>query len=190
VSAFSMVYLVGARHWDPVAAGRLLFVAQLLGAAGRIGSGIWSDRVGSRLTPMRQLAVASAAVMLALALGDRLHAAWVVGVLIVGAVITVADNGLGFTSVAEIAGRSWAGRAMGVQNTAQNIAATLTPPLLGGLISTHGYALGFLLAALFPVLAVGLTPVADEHRHRAGEAGPATDAGPGATAAAPVSVPE
>jgi sugar phosphate permease len=164
VSGFSMVYLVGVRHWDPSAAGRVLFVAQLLGALGRIGSGIWSDRVASRLRPMRQLAVASAAIMAAAALGDRYSSSWVVLVLVLGAVITVADNGLAFTSVAEIAGSSWAGRALGAQNTAQNIAATLTPPLLGAVISAHGYALGFSIAAVFPLLAILLTPVADERR--------------------------
>ncbi|MCW2524602.1 MAG: hypothetical protein JWO63_2937, partial [Frankiales bacterium] len=162
VSGFSMVYLVGARDWDPTMAGRVLFGAQLLGAAGRIGSGVWSDRVGSRLRPMRQLAVASAAVMLAVAVCDREAPSWVVVALVVGAIITVADNGLAFTSVAEIAGPSWAGRALGAQNTAQNVASTLTPPLLGTLIASHGYAVGFGVAALFPLLAIWLTPVSAE----------------------------
>lgn len=164
ISGFSMVYLVSVRHWDPIAAGRLLFVAQLLGAFGRIGAGAWSDRVASRLTPMRQLAVASAAVMLAFALGDRLNSAAVLGVLIAGAVITVADNGLAFTAVAEFAGSSWAGRALGAQNTAQNVASALTPPLLGMLIQAHGYALGFAVAAVFPLLAIAMTPVLAERR--------------------------
>ncbi|MGX7677793.1 MFS transporter [Jatrophihabitans sp. DSM 45814] len=169
VSGFSMIYLVGVRHWDATDAGRLLFFAQVLGAFGRIGSGVWSDRVGSRLRPMRQLAVASAAVMVAAALCDRISSPVVIVVLVLGAVITVADNGLAFTSVAEIAGSSWAGRALGAQNTAQNIAATLTPPLLGALISAHGYALGFAIAAIFPLLAIALTPVGDERRFAAAQ---------------------
>jgi MFS family permease len=159
----------------------LLFVAQLLGAAGRIGSGVWSDRVSSRLVPMRQLAVASALVMLAVALGDRLSESWVVAMLVVGAVVTVADNGLGFTATAELAGSAWAGRALGAQNTAQNIASSLTPPLLGGLISARGYPMGFFIAALFPLVAIALTPVRAE-RLRDNESGsqrrdlsPATD---------------
>lgn len=167
ISGFSMVYLVSSRHWDPLAAGRLLFAAQLLGALGRIGAGAWSDRVASRLTPMRQLAVASATIMLAFSLGDRLDSAAILGVLIAGAVITVADNGLAFTAVAEFAGSSWAGRALGAQNTAQNVASALTPPLLGVLIQAHGYALGFAIAAIFPLLAIVVTPVLAERSQAA-----------------------
>lgn len=164
VSAFSMSYLVSARHWDPLAAGRLLFVAQLLGALGRIGAGRWSDQVGSRLRPMRRLAVASAAVMLAVAVGDAAGSVLVIAALVAGAVITVADNGLGFTAVAELAGSTWAGRALGVQNTAQNFASALTPGLLGVLIGGHGYPVAFTVAAVFPLAAIAVTPVRSEYR--------------------------
>lgn len=170
VSAFSMSYLVSARHWDPLAAGRLLFVAQLLGALGRIGAGRWSDQVGSRLAPMRRLAVASAAVMLAVAAGDAAGSVLVIAALVAGAVITVADNGLGFTAVAELAGTAWAGRALGMQNTAQNLASALTPGLLGVLIGGHGYPLAFTVAAVFPLAAIAMTPVRWEYRRGAGTA--------------------
>jgi sugar phosphate permease len=166
VAGFSMVYLVSVRHWNTLDAGRLLFVAQLLGALGRIGAGLWSDRVASRLRPMRQLAVASAFVMLAAAAAGEVHSASVVAVLVLGAVVTVADNGLGFTAAAELAGASWAGRALGAQNTAQGVAASLTPPLLGSLISAHGYPIAFVVTAAFPLLAIAVTPVAAERLAR------------------------
>ncbi len=162
VSAFAPVYLVSAHHWSPLAAGWFLAAVQALGAAGRLASGYWSDRVGSRLRPMRQLAVASAAVMLLVALGDATWPWLVLLALVLAAVITVADNGLGFTASAELAGIDWAGRAMGAQNTAQNIASSLTPPLLGLVIGDSRYALAFCVAAIFPVLAIGLTPVQAE----------------------------
>jgi hypothetical protein len=116
---------------------------------------------------MRQLAVASAAVMLLAAAGDRTWSWLVVLAIAAGAVITVADNGLGFTATAEFVGSAWSGRALGAQNTAQNIAAALTPPLLGLVIGGANYALAFAIAAVFPVLAIGLTPVAAETRARA-----------------------
>ena len=159
VSAFVLEYLVNQRHWEVLAAGRLVFAMQVAGAAGRVGAGVWSDRVGSRLRPMRQIAVASALTMVAIAVGDARHAAFVVAAFALGAIVTVTDNGLGFTAAAEIAGSAWAGRALGAQNTAQNVAAILTPPLLGVLIESTSYSTGFLVAAIFPVIAVALTPV-------------------------------
>jgi sugar phosphate permease len=164
VSAFAPVLLVSARHWSPVAAGWFLAAAQVLGAGGRLASGYWSDRVGSRLRPMRQLAVASAVVMVLVALGERSWPPLALVALVLAAVITVADNGLGFTASAELAGASWAGRAMGAQNTAQNIAASLTPPLLGLVIGDSRYALAFCVAAVFPLVAIGLTPVSSDAR--------------------------
>jgi len=54
---------------------------------------------------MRQLAVTSAALMVVLALGAWAQAWWVIVGFALGAVVTVADNGLGFTATAEIADR-------------------------------------------------------------------------------------
>ncbi|WP_026360340.1 MFS transporter [Amycolatopsis nigrescens] len=156
VSAFAPVYLVTAQHWSPLAAG------WFLGALGRLAAGYWSDRAGSRLRPMRQLAVASAAVMLLVALGDASWPWLVLLALVLAAVITVSDNGLGFTASAELAGLAWAGRAMGTQNTAQNLAASLTPPLLGLVIGDSRYALAFAIAAVFPAVAIWLIPVRAE----------------------------
>ncbi len=159
ISAFTLAYLVSERGWTPVEAGRAVFVMQLIGAAGRIGAGVWSDRVASRLRPMRTLAMASAAVMLAVAVLDRTSSPLVVLALGAAAVITVADNGLAFTAVAEVAGTRWAGRALGAQNTGQNLAAAATPVLLGAVLQGHGYAAGFAVAAVLPALAVAVTPV-------------------------------
>jgi len=84
-------------------------------------------------------------------------------------VVTVADNGLAYTSVAEFAGRDWSGRALGVQNTVQNLAAVATAPVLAAVIGDTRYALGFALVAVCPVLAVPLTPLRAERRRSAGQ---------------------
>ncbi|OKJ94446.1 MFS transporter [Amycolatopsis sp. CB00013] len=162
VSAFTPVYLVTMHDWTAASAGWFVGAVQILGALGRLVSGYWSDRVGSRLRPMRQLAIASGAVMLLVALGDATWPWLVLLALVLAAVITVSDNGLGFTASAEMAGLAWAGRAMGTQNTGQNIAAALTPPMLGLVIGDSRYALAFCVAAIFPALAVALVPVKDE----------------------------
>lgn len=162
ISAFGTEYLVRQQSWSTTAAGAFVAVIQIAGAVGRIGSGVWSDRVGSRLRPMRQLAVGAALVLLTFALGDAVAPWLAIVALVVGGVVTVADNGLAFTAVAEIAGPAWSGRALGVQNTGQNIVASLTPIALGALVGAAGYAVGFAVAAIAPVTAIGLTPVRDE----------------------------
>ncbi len=162
VATFTLVYLVGQRHWDPAVAGRMIFGFQVAGAVGRILSGVWSDRVRSRLVPMRQLAVASAVLMGLIAFGAATHLWIVVGGFAVGAVVTVADNGLAYTAVAELAGSAWSGRALGVQNTVQNIAGVATAPVLAAVIGESRYALGFVLVAVCPLLAIPLTPVRAE----------------------------
>ncbi|MGH3437563.1 MAG: MFS transporter [Sciscionella sp.] len=164
IAAFALEYLVSTQHWAAAAAGTFIAVVQVAGACGRIVTGYWSDRVGSRLRPMRQLAVASTGVMLMFAVGAAV-APWLAVVAIaVGAVITVADNGLAFTSTAEMAGPAWAGRALGVQNTGQNIVASLTPPVLGLVIGGSSYGFGLAVAAVFPLLAIAVTPVRAEAR--------------------------
>jgi sugar phosphate permease len=162
VATFTLVYLVSQRHWDAAVAGRMIFAFQVAGAAGRVLTGVWSDRVGSRLAPMRQLAVASALLMLLIALGAATGMWFVIVGFALGAVVTVADNGLAYVSVAELAGREWSGRALGVQNTVQNIAAVGTAPLLAAVIGDSRYALGFIVAAVFPLIAIPLTPVRAE----------------------------
>lgn len=164
LSSFTLVYLVSERHWDPAVAGRVIFSFQIAGAIGRIAAGVWSDVVRSRLTPMRRLAVMSMLLMGLLAAGAWAHGWWIVIGFALGAVVTVADNGLAFTAVAELAGPAWAGRALGVQNTGQNIAALLTAPVLAGIIGESRYGLGFAAVAIFPLLAIPLTPVRDESR--------------------------
>jgi sugar phosphate permease len=159
ITAFATEYLVREQHWSTTAAGAFVAAIQIAGAVSRIGSGVWSDRVGSRLRPMRQLAVGATLVLLVFALGAAFAPWLAIVALAVGGIVTVADNGLAFTAVAEIAGSAWSGRALGVQNTGQNIASSLTPIALGAVVGTAGYAIGFVVAAAAPLAAIALTPV-------------------------------
>ena len=72
--------------------------------------------------------------------------------------MTVADNGLAYTSVAEIAGPFWSGRALGAQNTGQFLAASIVGPAVGGLITLIGFPLAFASVALCPLAAIPLVP--------------------------------
>nr|WP_211243081.1 MFS transporter [Rhodococcus oryzae] len=158
VWTFVPVWLITDRHWSAASAGILITATQLLGALGRIGAGIWSDRVGSRMGPLRTVAVAAALSMAALAITDWLDSPISVALMVVASVITVADNGLAFTAVAEIAGPYWSGRALGAQNTGQFLVAAFVPPVFGAVIGTLGFPAAFALAAALPLAAAPLVP--------------------------------
>lgn len=158
VWTFTLVWLIADRGWSAESAGVLMTVAQVLGALGRIAAGRWSDWMGSRLRPIRMIAGAAAASMAVLALTDALHSPLSVAVMVAASIITVVDNGLAFTAIAEIAGPFWSGRALGTQNTSQLLAAGLTPPLFGALIGVLGYPVAFAVCALFPIVALPLVP--------------------------------
>lgn len=162
VWTYALVWLVSERGWSPGAAGVLVAVAQVAGALGRIGVGQLSDVVGSRMRPLRWVAFAAVGSMAALGLTAHLGWGVAVVVLVVASTVTVADNGLAFTAVAERAGPFWSGRALGLQNTGQFLVAACVPPA-AGLVATHaGYAAAFGLAAVFAAAALPLVPVREE----------------------------
>ncbi|HEY1674052.1 MAG TPA: MFS transporter [Streptosporangiaceae bacterium] len=161
-TGFALEYLVASRGWSAVEAGRVIAVANLAGALTRIAAGKWSDRVGSRLRPMRWLAVVVTAVMGLTALGMWSRSPLAVAALLLAVALSVSTNGLAFTAVAELAGLAWAGRALGVQNTGQNLAAAATPPVLAQLIGLAGYGGAFGLATLFPAVAILAIPTRAE----------------------------
>jgi len=162
VATFALVYLVDEYGWPPARAGALLAVVQIAGASTRLLAGLWSDRVASRLRPMRLLAYVNAATMAGLAVAALAGSSVAVAALVVCAVITVSGNGLAFTAVAELAGRAWAGRALGAQNTVQGVAATVTAPAFAVVITQTSYSAAYALAAVFPLLAAAVIPVAAE----------------------------
>ncbi|SNS33908.1 Sugar phosphate permease [Geodermatophilus pulveris] len=164
VAALGFDFLVRAAGWSAAAAGTLLAVTSLGGAAARLGAGAWSDRAGSRVGPLRLVAAAVAAVVGGLAVVAALtpHVlapSAVAAAVVVATVATVSPNGIAFTSVAEQAGSAWAGRALGAHNTVQNVGATLTVPLAALLVEDGpGYPAAFAAAAVAAALAVGVVP--------------------------------
>jgi MFS family permease len=162
--SYALVWLVDERGWSTAAAGVLVTVTQILGAAGRLVVGAWSDRVGSRMRPLRVVASAAAVAMVVLAVTDAVGTGVAVAVLVVASVISAADNGLAFTAVAEISGPFWSGRALGAQNTAQFLAGAAVVPLAGALIGGLGYAWTFGLTAVVALLAIPLVPSRETRR--------------------------
>jgi MFS family permease len=90
---FMLIWLIANYRCSIVAAGCVVTVSQLLGAVGRIMVGRWSDRVGSRLRPVRVMAIAGVLTMAGLAFADHLHMLIAVPLMVAAAVVAVLDNG-------------------------------------------------------------------------------------------------
>ena len=159
LSTFGLVWFTVGFGWSPLAAGALVAASQFIGAAGRIVVGAWSDRVMSRLGPLRLVAYAGILTLALSALFGWADLAVPAAIaFVLASCVSVADNGLAFTAVAEIAGPGWAGRALGIQNTGQFLAAAAVGPVFGALITAMGMPGALLVAAITPALAARLVP--------------------------------
>jgi MFS family permease len=163
LSTFGLLWLIADLRWSATAAGVVVAVAQFIGAGGRILVGSLSDRFG-RMRLLRLVAVAGVVGLLLLAVTGGVGWAVPAAILLVATTtVSVADNGLAFTSIAEAAGSGWSGRALGVQNTGQFIAASAVGPGIGALVTVVGFPLAFALVAAAPLVALPLIPREDVH---------------------------
>jgi MFS family permease len=153
-----LVWLMTHHGWSVAAAGGVVTLSQILGALGRIAVGRWSDRAGSRMRPVRTIAIAAALALFLLALTDGTRSGYDVLLMVAISVIAVLDNGLEATAITELAGPYWSGRALGLQNTTQRLMAAAGPPLFGALIMAAEYPAAWALCGLFPLAAVPLVP--------------------------------
>lgn len=155
---FMLVWLMRHHGWSIAEAGGVVTLSQFIGALGRIAVGRWSDRVGSRMRPLRIVAIAATLALLLLTLADDGDWGFEVPVMIAVSVIAVLDNGLEATAITEFAGAFWSGRALGIQNTTQRLVAAAGAPLFGVLIDAARYPTAWALCGLFPLAAVPLVP--------------------------------
>ncbi|CAL9668375.1 putative MFS-type transporter [Actinosynnema sp. ALI-1.44] len=129
-----------------LAAG-LFAAAQVAGGFGRLAVGVWSDRVRSRVRPLKIVSVLVAVGFALCAALDRAPVAVLVVVLVPTAALALCWNGLAVTAAAELAPEGNSGTALGMQNTANYLSATLTPPVAGWVAATLGWPVALLVAA-------------------------------------------
>jgi predicted MFS family arabinose efflux permease len=110
------------------------------------------------MRPVRTIAVAGALSLFLLAFTDHTHSPCVVLFLVVISVLAQLDNGLEATAITEFVGPFWGGRALGVQNTTQRLAAAAGSPLFGAVITAFAFPPAWAVCGLFPLLAVALVP--------------------------------
>jgi len=173
------LYLHEERGWSTGSAALALAGVQAGGAVARVVAGAWSDRVASRLVPLRALA-ASAAVSLALAAALLPAPDWLAApVLIVAGILAMAGNGVSFAAVAEMAGPARVGTALGLQNTVLGVSVAIAPPLFGAAVGLLSWPVAFALAAACPLVGWWtLGPLVAAERARRARP-PCAPAGPG-----------
>jgi sugar phosphate permease len=151
LTGFVVLYLHEERGLSPGAAGAVLAGINVAGAALRIGLGLLSDRIGSRLRPLRTLSLGLAGSMAAAAVLTGAPDPVLVAALVAAGALSVGWNALSFTATAELAGRQRSGAALGFQQTALGVGCMVAPLAFAGLVSLTSWPVGFGVLALLPL---------------------------------------
>lgn len=150
--SFVALYLHDERGWSVGAAAAALAVIQLTGAASRVVAGAWSDRIRSRLVPLRALALSAAVILGAATLLLPVPGPAGPILLILAAVVAMAGNGISFAAASEMVGPRRVGTALGLQNTVLFCAVVVAPPSFGLLVGPLGWEGAFGVAAICPLV--------------------------------------
>jgi sugar phosphate permease len=156
ITGFLVLFLHDERGLSDAAAAGVLAGVQVVAAVMRIGGGRWSDRLGSRVRPLRLVGLGSAITLFVAAAVLAAPLSVLVPAFILAGGLSMAWNGLSFTAAAEIAGRSRSGAALGMQQSALAAAGAIVPPAFAAVVAASSWRLGFAAAAAFPLAGVAL----------------------------------
>jgi sugar phosphate permease len=148
---FGVLFLHDQHHLSEQEAALVFAASQVFAAALRIGLGRWSDRLGLRVVPLRRVGLAIAASLLVTALLVDGPLWLLVPVLAIAGGLSMAWNGLAFTTAAELAGAARSGAAIGFQQTVLSAIGIAAPVLFAATVSRESWAFAFALAAIFPL---------------------------------------
>ncbi len=152
VAGFTVLYLHERRGMSPGGAAAVLAVMQALAIGGRIGAGRWSDVRGSRLVPLRAIALGAFAVVTLMTVLLDAPLVLLLPVLVVAGVLSMSWNSLSFAAAVELAGHGRSGSAIGLQQTLLNGPGAAYPGLFGALVAASSWHVGFAVLALFPLM--------------------------------------
>jgi sugar phosphate permease len=155
IVGFVVLFLHEERGVSPAAAAGILAAIQVGGAALRVVTGVWSDRVGDRLGPLRQVAVGLA---IALGLTTALTGSPLVVLVpafIVAGTLSMGWNALAFVAAAELGGRRHSGAAIGVQQTALAVSAAAASVAFAA-VASLSWPFAFAAAAACPLAGAAL----------------------------------
>jgi sugar phosphate permease len=156
ITGFLVLFFHEERGLTTAAAAGVLAGVQVVAAAMRIGGGRWSDRLGSRIRPLRIVGVGSAITLAVAVVLLSAPLPLLIASFILAGGLSMSWNGLSFTAAAEIAGRARAGAALGMQQSALAAAGAIVPPAFAAIVAASSWRLGFALSAAFPLAGVAL----------------------------------
>jgi MFS family permease len=128
----------------------------VLAIAARIGSGRISDRLGSRLRPLRTIGIMLTISTAAVAAATDAPLALVVTLFVIAGVFSMAWNGLSYAAAAEMAGSARTGAALGFQQTLLGVVGAAFPPAFAWVVDTTSWQTAFALSTLGPALGLVL----------------------------------
>jgi len=152
VTGFAVVFLHDHRSLTAAGAARVLAVMQVGAIAGRIAAGRWSDVLGSRIMPLRTIALVAAALVALIGILVDAPLVALLPVLVIGGVLSMSWNSLSFAAAVELAGAGRSGSAIGIQQTILNLPGVLYPALFGALVAASSWRIGFVTVAVFPLV--------------------------------------
>jgi len=155
IIGFVVLFLHEHRNVSKEAAGAVLAAIYVLAIAARIGSGTISDRLGSRLGPLRMIGVALAVGTAAVAAAIDAPLALLIPLFVVAGVLSMSWNGLAYAAAAEAAGSARTGAALGFQQTLLGLVVAGAPPAIAA-VAEHSWRLAFLLTAAGPAFGVAI----------------------------------
>jgi sugar phosphate permease len=165
VIGFVTLFLHDDRGVSTLAAGATLGAIQVVGIVLRIALGRWSDRLGRRVVPLRQIAAVIAVAWLVTPALFEAPLAVLIPVLVLAGGIAFAWNGLSFNAAAEFAEPGRSGTSIAVQQTALFATAALVSPFFGWLVEATTWEIGFWILAAGPAAAwLILAPLARQER--------------------------
>jgi sugar phosphate permease len=153
ITGFVVLFLHEHRGVSTHAAAGVLVAINVVAIAARIGSGRISDRLGSRLRPLRTIGVALALFTAGIAVGTDAPLALLVPLFVVAGVLSMSWNGLAYAAAAEAAGPSRTGAALGFQQTLLGVVVAGAPPVVAA-IASHSWRAAFFVAAAGPAVGV------------------------------------
>ena len=151
ITAFIVLFLHEHRHVSTHAAGALLALINVLAIGTRIGSGHVSDRLGTRLLPLRAVGLACAGATALVAAATDAPLALLEPALVVAGALSMSWNALGYAAAAESVGATKTGAALGFQQTILGVMSVVVPPAFAA-IASSSWRVAFALAATGPMI--------------------------------------